>query len=108
MRPHREGGLALLPPARQGWQRTAVTHKDSGRYTVKSLVHASRVLNAFGSHTEVLRLRDVVVRTGFTKGMCFRLLYTLKFCGFLEQVGSNRYRLQTEFLPHLTHGIEYP
>jgi DNA-binding IclR family transcriptional regulator len=40
-----------------------------------------------------LRLRDVVARTGFNKGMCFRLLYTLRQCGFLDKVGENYYRL---------------
>jgi len=101
--------VAAAAPASgcQDAKRTAVTHKDPGRYTVKTIAHASRVLNAFDSYSEVLRLRDVVVRTGFTKGMCFRLLYTLKFLGFLEQVRSNQYRLMTKFLPHRTHGIGY-
>jgi len=66
------------------------------RYTVKSLVHASRVLEAFQSTGDVLRLRDVVTRTGFNKGMCFRLLFTLHQCGFLDKVGENHYRLATE------------
>ena len=57
-----------------------------GPYVVKSLVHASEVLAAFRSEREVLRLRDVVSRTGLTKGMCFRLLYTLHMCGFVEKV----------------------
>jgi len=65
---------------------------DNSRYVVKSLVHASEVLNSFHSPAEVLRLRDVVARTGFNKGMCFRLLYTLHQCGFIEKVGNN-YRL---------------
>jgi hypothetical protein len=43
-------------------------------YIVKSLVHASKILEAFQSSGEVLRLRDIVERTGFGKGMCFRLL----------------------------------
>jgi len=85
-------------------------HREAApnRYTVKSLVHASHVLSAFESRSEVLRLRDVVVRTGFTKGMCFRLLYTLAFCGFLEQVGPSQYRLKTKLLPHRIHRIGYP
>ncbi|HEV8146870.1 MAG TPA: substrate-binding domain-containing protein [Bryobacteraceae bacterium] len=63
------------------------------RYLVKSLVHATRVLEAFQSPGDVLRLRDVVNRTGFHKGMCFRLLYSLHECGFLDKVGENHYRL---------------
>lgn len=68
-------------------------------YVVKSLVHASQVLTAFQSKGEVLRLRDVVARTGFNKAMCFRLLYTLRMCGFLEKVGENQYRLISDPRP---------
>ena len=60
---------------------------------VKSVVHASRVLGAFHSAGEVLRLCDVVNRAGLSKGICFRLLYTMHQCGFLDKVGENRYRL---------------
>ena len=69
---------------------------NHNRYLVKSLVHASRVLEAFQSAGDVLRLRDVVLRTGFNKGMCFRLIYTLHHCGFLDKVGENYYRLASE------------
>ena len=47
----------------------------------------------------MLRLRDVVARTGFNKGMCFRLLYTLHQCGFIEKVGENSYRLAGRVRP---------
>src|SRR5665811_2434412 len=73
-----------------------VKTSNHNRYLVKSLVHASRVLEAFQSAGDVLRLRDVVTRTGFNKGMCFRLLYTLHQCGFLDKVGENHYRLASE------------
>jgi ribose transport system substrate-binding protein len=73
-----------------------VKTSNHSRYLVKSLVHASRVLEAFQSAGDVLRLRDVVGRTGFNKGMCFRLLYTLHQCGFLDKVGENHYRLASE------------
>jgi ribose transport system substrate-binding protein len=65
-------------------------------YVVKALVHASEVLNAFQTKGEVLRLMDVVARTGLNKGMCFRMLYTLRVCGFLEKVGENQYRLVSD------------
>src|SRR6185369_648028 len=73
-----------------------VNRPNHSRYLIKSLVHASQVLAAFRSEGEVLRLRDVVARTGFNKGMCFRLLYTLHACGFLEKVGENQYRAVSE------------
>ncbi len=62
-------------------------------YIVHSVVHASRILDAFQAAGEALRLRDVVERTGLGKGMCFRLLHTLHHCGLLEKVDASRYRL---------------
>lgn len=64
----------------------------NSRYVVKSIVHAAQVMSAFQSEDESLRLRDVAARTGLNKVMCFRLLYTLHLCGFLEKVGENQYR----------------
>src|ERR1044072_4490435 len=80
---------------------------NHSRYIVKSLVHASHVLSAFRSEGEVLRLRDVVARTGFNKVMCFRLLYTLHTCGFLEKVGENQYRLLSTVRPNRRFRIGY-
>jgi ribose transport system substrate-binding protein len=77
------------------------------RYIIKSLVHASQVLSAFENPGEVLRLRDVVSRTGLNKGMCFRLLYTLHECGFLEKVGQNSYRLISEIHRRRRYRIGY-
>jgi ribose transport system substrate-binding protein len=74
---------------------------------VKSLVHASRVMEAFQSAGDVLRLRDVVARTGFNKGMCFRLLYTLHQCGFLDKVGENHYRITSEVRRRRVYRIGY-
>jgi ribose transport system substrate-binding protein len=74
---------------------------------VKALVHASRVLEAFRSSGDVLRLRDVVTRTGLNKGMCFRLLYTLHQCGFLSKVGEHHYRLTSEVHRRKLYRIGY-
>ena len=46
-------------------------------------------------------------RTGFNKGMCFRLLYTLHECGFLDKVGDNQYRLVSEQRPSRSYRIGY-
>ena len=83
------------------------TRSNHSRYLIKSLVHASEVLAAFRSEGEVLRLRDVVARTAFNKGMCFRLLYTLHSCGFLEKVGENQYRAVSEIRPNRKYRIGY-
>ena len=60
------------------------------------------ILDAFESSGEVLRLRDVVQRTGFSKGMCFRLLHTLHHCGFIEKVDELRFRMTAEIPPAQT------
>jgi ribose transport system substrate-binding protein len=62
-------------------------------YLIDAVVRAHRVVEAFGQHGEPLRLRDVVERTGFSKNLCFRLLYTLRHCSMIEKVDVNRYRL---------------
>jgi ribose transport system substrate-binding protein len=84
-----------------------VKTSNHSRYLVKSLVHASRVLEAFQSAGDVLRLRDVVKGTGYNKGMCFRLLYTLHQCGFLDKVGENHYRLASEVRRRRLYRIGY-
>jgi len=71
--------------------------KPRGRYLVKSIVHASSILGAFCSPGETLRLRDVVSRSGLSKGMCFRLLYTMHECGLVNKVGENQYKLALPF-----------
>src|SRR2546427_3910720 len=84
-----------------------VKPSNHSRYLVKSLVHAARVLEAFQTAGDVLRLRDVVTRTGFNKGMCFRLLYTLHHLGFLDKVGENQYRLTSEVRRRRLYRIGY-
>jgi ribose transport system substrate-binding protein len=76
-------------------------------YVVESVVHASQVLGAFASAGEVLRLRDVVERTGFSKGLCFRLLHTLHHCGMLEKIDVNRYRPTFEVRRRKRYRIGY-
>jgi ribose transport system substrate-binding protein len=74
---------------------------------VKSLVHASEILLAFQYPGETLRLRDVMHRTGFGKGMCFRLLYTLRHCGFIEKVENNHYRLTSDVRRRKKYRVGY-
>jgi ribose transport system substrate-binding protein len=74
---------------------------------VDSVIHASHVLEAFTSNGEVLRLRDVVARTGLSKARCFRLLHTLHFCGLVEKAETSRYRLAIEMKRRKRHRIGY-
>jgi ribose transport system substrate-binding protein len=70
-------------------------------------VHASAILGSFHSPGEILRLRDVVSRSGLRKGMCFRLLYTMHECGLLEKVGENQYRVSFPLGGHRRFRIGY-
>ena len=84
-----------------------MTARSSDPYIVKSLVHASKILEAFDPPGEMLRLRDIVERTGYGKGMCFRLLHTLHQCGFIEKIDERHYRLVVEIRPHKRFRIGY-
>lgn len=77
------------------------------RYLIDSVVHAAEVLRTFQSRAELLRLRDVVARTGFTKGLCFRLLHTLRHCGLIEKVDEFQYRLTSEIDRRKRYRIGY-
>jgi len=81
--------------------------ESSTPYIVQSVVHASEILRAFESRGEALRLRDIVQRTGFNKGLCFRLLHTLRHCGLVEKVDDTRYRLTLEMQRRKRHRIGY-
>lgn len=80
---------------------------DRPRYIVKSLVHASQIISAFRSEGEILRLRDLVARTGLTKMTCYRLVFTLHHCGFLEKVADNQYRCRFNLQPKRKHTVGY-
>lgn len=80
---------------------------NHARYLVKSLVHASQVLEAFGSRGELLRLRDITKHTGLKSEMCFRMLYTLCACGLVEKAEGNSYRRLVSPLPRRKYHIGY-
>jgi ribose transport system substrate-binding protein len=85
----------------------APPRRDRSRYLVRSLLHATEVLRAFRHGGEALRLRDVMERTHFSKGLCFRLLHTLHHCGFLERSEGNRYQLTAEIGRRRRYRIGY-
>jgi len=66
------------------------TERDS--YLIKSISNAAQVLTVFSSQAELLRLKQVVERSGFTKAKTFRLLYSLERCGFIEKTEGKLYR----------------
>lgn len=77
------------------------------RYLVGALVQACGVMAAFQKPGELLRLRDVVSRTGLSKGTVFRLLYTLRNTGFVEKTGDIHYRLRVALPSSATCRLAY-
>lgn len=61
-------------------------------YTVHSVMRASQILKSFHSTCEVLELRTIASRVGFTKPTAFRLLETLVEADMVERVGRRGYR----------------
>jgi ribose transport system substrate-binding protein len=61
-------------------------------YEIEAVRRACELLKAFESDEEVLRLRDLVARTGINTTTAFRLLHTLEQQGFLERVRRHGYR----------------
>jgi ribose transport system substrate-binding protein len=96
----------IAPPIRRK-PMAAMNSSNHNRYLVKSLRHASKVLSAFHSTQEVLRLRDVVARTGLKKAMCFRMLLSLRDCDMLEGLGNNQYRSLVSFQRRRKYRIGY-
>jgi len=61
-------------------------------YLVKAVVHSCQVLVAFRSPLKTLTLHEIVARSGLSKTMVFRLLYTLEKCGMVEKREQKLYR----------------
>jgi ribose transport system substrate-binding protein len=59
---------------------------------VESVLRACELLRTFRSEGELLRLRDMVERTGLPKSTTHRLLRTLQEGRLIEEVGTDQYR----------------
>lgn len=65
---------------------------NSAASPVQSVQRACRILQAFHSEDEVLRLRDIVKRTSLHKATASRLVRTLEGEGLMERLGDDRFR----------------
>jgi ribose transport system substrate-binding protein len=59
---------------------------------VESVLRACEILRSYRSDGELLRLRDMVERTGLPKSTTHRLLRTLQEGGLIEEAGADQYR----------------
>lgn len=62
-------------------------------YLIKSVVHASELMAAFESPDEILTARELISRSCLSRGIVFRLLYTLERSGVIAKSGENQFRL---------------
>src|SRR4051794_26904522 len=65
---------------------------DESHDLVKSVRRACQILKSFHAEGEVLRLRELVARTGLHKATASRLLRTLEQEGLVERVGDEHFR----------------
>ena len=64
------------------------------RYMVDAILRACDLLKAFRFEGEVLRLGELVARTGLHKATAFRTIQSLVTGGLLQRVGRDQYRCQ--------------
>src|SRR5262249_42674197 len=78
----------------------------ASRRPVEAVVRACSLLQAFQFEGELLRLRDLVSRTGLSKATAFRILDTLAEEGFVERVGR-QYRSSVKVVRQPKYRIGY-
>ena len=66
--------------------------------SVQAVLRACSILRAFRYNSELLRLRDLVERTGLSKTTVYRLLQTLEQGGLVER--ADRYAYRVLLSPH--------
>jgi ribose transport system substrate-binding protein len=79
----------------------------SRRYLNESVSRACDILMAFRFEGELLRLRDLVERTGLSKATAFRIVNTLTSRGLVERAGRFQYRSKTRLLQHRNLTLGY-
>lgn len=85
----------------------AKTAQGESADLVQSVQRACRLLHAFEGDSEVLRVRELVARTGLHKATASRLLRTLESEGLLERVGTERYRSRVRVPSERHHRIGF-
>lgn len=61
-------------------------------YLIKSVAHAARLLASFEAPGEILSPREIALRTGLSRGIVHRLLYTLEGEQMIEKLENKLYR----------------
>jgi len=75
-------------------------HPESVRYAVEAILRACEIVNAFRFEGELLRLADLVARTGMHKATVFRAVHSLVLGGLVELAGRDQYRSKVQSVAH--------
>lgn len=73
-------------------------HLHREPYLVSSVLRACEVLRAFRFENEVLRLRDIVARTGLHKATANRIVLSLTHGGLIDRSGPGQYKAKIRTL----------
>jgi ribose transport system substrate-binding protein len=68
-------------------------------YFIKSVAHAAQLISAFESPGEILSQHELIRRSGLSRSIVHRVLYTLEKGRMVEKPGAHEYRLLVQ-LPH--------
>ncbi len=78
-----------------------------GRRLIEPILRAADILRAFGAEGAVLRVRDVVDRTGLHKATASRLLQSLAAAGLVDRVKPAGFRSLTSLTPRRKLRVGY-
>jgi DNA-binding IclR family transcriptional regulator len=80
----------------------------AARNHVELVEKTLRVLEALADGPGTSTLRDIASQTGLVKSSAFRILFTLKELGYVDQVGPGRYRLTLKTLALARRAVSRP
>ena len=84
--------------------------QDKKRFAAKqvqSVARACDILRAFRGENEILRVRDLVERTGLHKATVSRLVGTLQAAGFLRRGSTGQYSSGVRFIERRRYKLGY-
>src|ERR1700733_11684965 len=81
--------------------------KSSDVHLVEAVARACDILLAFHHEGEILRLRDVVSRTGLNPATALRLTATLEQRGMVQRIRKNEYRSNVKPIARSRYRLGY-
>jgi ribose transport system substrate-binding protein len=95
--------VAIVAP----FMRRKKAHSKTDPYRLETVTRACKLLRAFSSETESLRLSELVRRTGIEKTIALRLVRTLESAGFLRRMDKHHYVSNISVLERRRYKIGY-